>query len=229
MPIPRYYRLSVSTGTNCPHDRKRLNSTHPGVPLPLPRPPKKKTSTSYPKTSPHQTSHHQCADPRIDSLDSPHLESKSNRPLTQGFTPKTRNRPRVDTVKSTYLNPSCHRTGTTTVPCPKPECDLRYQRIPFRVPPRDTSFKKQGETIPHQVQSGRVTARWVMVILSLVPVRGLTRPSIPLHFHWRAETSSQTFFPRTMDFVFFVCVCVCVHIHTYIFNTTRNSCITPLY
>ncbi len=48
--------------------RKRLNDTLPGVPLPLPLPPQKKTSTPYPKTSAHQISHHQCTDPRIDSL-----------------------------------------------------------------------------------------------------------------------------------------------------------------
>ncbi len=36
--------------------RKLLSNTHPGSPLTLPRPPQKKTSTTYPKTSPHPIS-----------------------------------------------------------------------------------------------------------------------------------------------------------------------------
>jgi hypothetical protein len=27
MPIPRYYRLSTSTGTNCPHDKGKLSES----------------------------------------------------------------------------------------------------------------------------------------------------------------------------------------------------------
>ncbi len=34
----------------------------------------------------------------------------------------------------------------------------------------------------------------------LAPVRGLIRPSIPLPFHWRPETRSQTSSPRVMNF-----------------------------
>jgi hypothetical protein len=48
-------------------------------------------STSYPKTSPHQISHHQCVDPRIDSLVSPHLESKCSGPLHRDSHPKPAN------------------------------------------------------------------------------------------------------------------------------------------
>jgi hypothetical protein len=63
-----------------------------------------------------------------------------NNDYYKGFTPETRKRPRADAVKSTHLKPSCHRTGTTTVPYPKPECDLRYQRIRLLAPSRATSF-----------------------------------------------------------------------------------------
>ena len=125
----KIYELACAhTKTSQIKDRGTIPDEHPG-PTQL-------------ETSPHQTSHHQCADPRIDSLGSPHLESKSSGPLSQGFTPKTRKRPRVDVIKSTHLKPSFHLTGTTTVPHPKPECDLRYQRIPLLDPPRATSFKK---------------------------------------------------------------------------------------
>jgi len=41
----------------------------------------------------------------------------------------------------------------------------------------------------------------------LAPVRGLIRPSIPLPFHWRPETRSQTFSPRAMNFFFSSSVC----------------------
>jgi hypothetical protein len=182
---------SVCRPVTDPDDRALVRS------LPPP-PPQEKTSTSYPKTSPHQISHHQCADPRIDSLGSPHLESKCSA-LAQGFTPKTRKRPCADDVKSAYLNPSCHRTGTTTVPRPKPECDQRYQRIPLLAHQEPHPSEQAGATFPHQAQSGREPARWTRAIRSLAPVRGLTPPSIPLPFHWRAETCSQTFSPRVMD------------------------------
>ncbi len=122
----------------------------------------------------------------------------------QGFTPKTRKRPRADTVKSTYLKPSWHHRGTTTVPRPKPECDPLYQRIPLLSHQEPHPSKQTGPTLPHQAQSGRGSERWTRVILSLVPVRGVTPPSISLPFHWRAETWSQTFFPRSMDFFLFI-------------------------
>ncbi len=120
----------------------------------------------------------------------------------QGFTPKPRKRPRSDTVKNTYLNPSCHSTGTTTVPHPKPECDPRYQRIPLLTHQESHPSKHAGVTFPHQARSGSVSTRWVRTIHSLVPVRGINPPSIPLPFHWREETWSQTFSPRAMKFFF---------------------------
>jgi hypothetical protein len=113
-------------------------------------------------------------DPRIDSLVSPHLESNISGPLAQGFTPKTTN---ADSLKITHLKPSGHHTGTTTVPCPKLECDLRYQRIPLLVPPRATSFEtcrrkhsptkrnpaacpRDGPGLPaHWTQSGGIPVR----------------------------------------------------------------------
>ncbi len=121
----------------------------------------------------------------------------------QGFTPKTLKRPRADAVKSTYLKPSCHRTGTTTVPRPKPERDPRYQRIPLLTHQEPHPSKQAGTTFSLQSQSGRVPARWARTIRSLAPVRGLNPPSIPPPFHWRVETCSQTFSPRTMDEFFF--------------------------
>jgi hypothetical protein len=76
--------------------------------------------------------------------------------------------------ESTHLKPSCHRTGTMTVPHPKPECDLRYQRIPLLAPPR------AGQEPHPSKQTGANTPP-----------------------HWRAETCSQTFFPRAMEFFLF--------------------------
>ncbi len=102
--------------------------------------------------------------------------------LSQGFTPETRKRLRADAVKSTYLKPSCHRTGTTTVPYPKPECVQRYQRCAKN---HQEPSQNKGAPFPHQAQCGRVPARWARTIRSLDPVRGLTPPSIPLPFHWR--------------------------------------------
>ncbi len=91
----------------------------------------------------------------------------------QGFTPKTRKRLLPDSVKSTHLKPSCHRTGTTTVTLPKPECDPRYQRIPLLAHQESHPSKQAGPTFPHQAQSGRVPVRWTRAIRSLAPVRRL--------------------------------------------------------
>ena len=65
----------------------------------------------------------------------------------QEFTPKTRKRLRADAVKSTHLKPSCHRTGTTTAPRPKPECDLRCQRC-TQGPPKSHLQNKQEHHFP---------------------------------------------------------------------------------
>jgi hypothetical protein len=73
---------------------------------------------------------------------------------------------------------------------------------PALSPKRVDPMKEMEQTFPHQAQSDHVTARWARATRSLAPVRGLTRPSIPLPFHWCAETSSQTFSPRVMDFFF---------------------------
>jgi len=43
--------------------------------------PQEKKSTTYPKTSPIKTSHHQCADPGIDPIDSPHPRIQYSGPL----------------------------------------------------------------------------------------------------------------------------------------------------
>jgi hypothetical protein len=50
-------------------------------PLPLPQPPKKITIHNLSQTSPYQISHHQCAYPGIDSIDSPHPRIQCIRPL----------------------------------------------------------------------------------------------------------------------------------------------------
>ncbi len=120
----------------------------------------------------------------------------------QGFTPKTRNRPCADGVKITHLKPPCHRTGTTTVPRPKPDCEPRYQRIPLLAHQEPHPSIQAGATFPHQAQSRDVSVRWTRAIRSLDPVRGLSPPSIPLPFHWRAGTCSQRFSPRVMEWFF---------------------------
>jgi hypothetical protein len=68
--------------------RKWLSSTLPWSLLwPSPVPPRKK-STTYPKLSPHKISHHQCADPGIDSMDSPHPWTQEHRTHSKDSHPK---------------------------------------------------------------------------------------------------------------------------------------------
>jgi hypothetical protein len=53
-------------------------------------------------------------------------------------------------------------------------------------------------TSPEGTQPRSVPVQWPRTILSLAPVRGLTRTSIPPPFHWSQEKCSQTF-GRAMD------------------------------
>ncbi len=74
-------------------------------------------------------------------------------------------------------------------------------------------------------------------ISPLAPVQGLTPPSIPLPFHWRAGTCSQTFSPRAMEWFFLFTIALIVTvligtalISTALFATDRvvTLCILPL-
>jgi hypothetical protein len=98
--------------------------------FPSPSPPGKTTSTSYPKKSPHpwQVSHHQCADPRIDSLDSPHLESKYNGPLHKNSHPKA--------ASDRVLTPSRARISS-------PLATAREQR-PYHTPNWNVTYVIRG-------------------------------------------------------------------------------------
>ncbi len=118
----------------------------------------------------------------------------------KGFTPKPRKRLCADAVKSTHLKPSCHLTGTTTAPHSTPECDLRYQRC-LRTTKRHLKTRR-SIIPPPSVMRSRTRAMGQGFRL-LDPVRGLIRPSIPLPFHWRPETRSQTSSPRAMNFFLF--------------------------
>jgi hypothetical protein len=72
---------------------KPLSKTHPGAPLPLPRPPKKKINNPPKNVSPSNLP----SPVRVPGID----------PIGK--------RPRVDVIKNAPVEPSCHCTGTTTV------------------------------------------------------------------------------------------------------------------
>jgi hypothetical protein len=70
-------------------------------------------------------------------------------------------------------------------------------------PPRSRLFKtSKSKSFLHQEQPGRVPAQWSRTILSLAPVRGLTRPSIPPLFHWCEEKFPETSSERPWMFFF---------------------------
>jgi hypothetical protein len=56
-----------------------------------PQPPQEKASTSYPKMTPHQIFHHQCTDPGIDSMVSPHPWTQVYRTPAKDSHPKPAN------------------------------------------------------------------------------------------------------------------------------------------
>ncbi len=138
-----------------------------------------------------------------ESRDNTWLPTRVHLPSLYGR--ETRKRPRADVVRRTYLNPSSHRTGTTTVPRPKPEGDPRYQNIPFLDHQETHPSKQAGATFPHQAI--RSCDRAMGQSYSLTdPSPGLSPQSIPLPLHWRVETCSQTFPPRVMEFFSWSCV-----------------------
>ena len=91
---------------------KTSRQSCPGVPLPLPRPPKKKIHNPS-KMPPHQISHHPCAARDRSHRQAPIRESSASDPC-KGFPPKTSKRQRVDAIKNAHVEPSCHRAGTAT-------------------------------------------------------------------------------------------------------------------
>ena len=119
-----------------------------------------------------------------------------------------------------------------------PLATAREQR-PYRAPNRNMTYvirgscyppqepdptKRARAKFPHQAQPGRVPAQWARAIRSLAPVRGLTPPSIPLPFHWRAETRSQTFSPKRHGFFFHLYIdmyvyvfCIKIYVYIYIY------------
>ena len=87
----------------------------------------------------------------------------------KGFIPRTSERPRVDTIKNTHLKPSCHRTGTTSVELPKPECDLRHQRI--LPPPQEPDPTRRARANIPPPNATRSRARATLSLLPSTDVR----------------------------------------------------------
>ncbi len=133
--------------------------TRPGTPLPLPRPPKKKhPQTTRKRLLIKSPSPVRCPrnrfpgpSPSVNPCIGPHARIHT----------QNRKRLRADAVKSTHLKPSCHRTGTTTAPRPKPECDPRCHESEMHPrPTQELSTKQAGASFPHQAQCGRVPEQW---------------------------------------------------------------------
>lgn len=119
----------------------------------------------------------------------------------KGFTPRTRNRPRVNTLKNAHLNPSRHRTCTTTVPCP-----TRMWLTSSESPAPTKGHLQQNEQEQHshtKRNRDACPAQWARTIRSLTPVRGLTHPSIPPPFHW-LEKNARRHLPKNHGIFFFL-------------------------
>jgi hypothetical protein len=140
---------------------KRLISTCPGVPLPLPRPPKEKnypqpTQNVFPSNFPS---------PVLCPRDRSHRQSLSTSPVqrtpAKGFTPsnpRTSKRPRVDATKNTNLKPACHRTGTTTVTRPTQKVTYVIRGSSF--PPQESDPTKRARaTFPKPTQLRRESSQ----------------------------------------------------------------------
>ena len=67
--------------SSCETSSHRLCITRPGVPLPLPRPPKEENQQPPQKRLPINLAHHQCAAAGIDPIGSPHPRIQCSGPL----------------------------------------------------------------------------------------------------------------------------------------------------
>jgi len=123
--------------------RKLLSKTRPGTPLPLPRPPKKKRSTTSPKTSPSSLSS------PVRCRDRSHRQSPSANPVqrtsAKGSTPRTSKRPRVDAIKNALFESSCHAREAATgfVPTTFPE-GTQPRRVPAQWARTSTYWPQSG-------------------------------------------------------------------------------------
>ncbi len=179
--------------------RKLLSNTHPGAPLPLPRPPKKKINNPpknvYPWNLPSPV-----RAPGIDPIG----KLPSVNPVHRTHAKDSHPKPASDRA----LTPSrtCLSIPLVTVREQQPWCaptrmwptlsEMRWE------PPRTIS-KQAGAPFPHQAQCGRVSVQWSRTIRSLVPVRGPTSKPIPPPFHRLGETCSQTSLPKKKPLFFF--------------------------
>jgi hypothetical protein len=124
--------------------RKLLSNTYPGAPLPLPRPPKKKSNNPPKNVSPSNLpSPVNCPRDRSHRL-APIRDSSASDPC-KGFPPKTSKRPRVDTIKNASVEPSCHRVGTSTG---------SFQQSPRKERNRDVCPSNRPGLSVHWPQSG---------------------------------------------------------------------------
>ncbi len=94
----------------------------------IPAPPRpEKPSTTYPKKTPHQISHHQCADPVwIDPIGSPHPWIQCRWPLQRIHTQNPQSN--VCWLHQEHTSQALSITRTQRPWC-HPESDLRHQRI----------------------------------------------------------------------------------------------------
>ena len=156
--------------------RKLLSKTRPGTPLPLPRPPKKK-----------------------------HPQSTRKRLLIKSPSPVRCPRNRFP-GPSPSVNPCTGPHAQDSHPKPASDCALTPSRARISSPLAITREQRRARSNNFPRRNATATCARAMGqdFRSLAPVRGLTRPSTPLPFHWRAETCSQTFSPRVMEFFLFL-------------------------
>jgi hypothetical protein len=148
----------------------------------------------------------------------------------QEFTPKTRKRLRADTVKSTHLKPSCHRTGTTTAPRPKPECDPRCQRC-TQDPPKS---HLQNKWAHHSWSKRNAVAcpRNGAGLPPTVPSPGANPPIYPSSLPLASGNPLSSISPKSHGFFFFSIVRLsmqpCIESGT-LFLRKRASCTVKVF
>jgi hypothetical protein len=162
-----------------------------------PPPPQRKKSTTHPKMSPHQTCPSPVRCPRDRSHRQPPIRESSASDPWKGFPPKTRKRPRVDSIKTSLSSllvtareqqPWCAPTRMWLTSSENPSKNHQEpdssKQVRVRIPPPNTT-QSSARAVSQDYHS-------------LTPVRGPTSTPIPPPFHRFGETCSQTSLPRAI-------------------------------
>ena len=128
--IYTYTQGCSELASSCETSSHRLCITRPGVPLPLPRPPKEENQQPPQKRLPINLAHHQCAAAGIDPIGSPHPRIQCSGPLQKDPHPEPASGRALTPSRTRFSSPlAIAREQDGIVPTTFPE-GTQSRRVP---------------------------------------------------------------------------------------------------